>query len=337
MLDSRGSKEIKIYFTDFWASFDPHNNFLTDILKQKFSVVLEEKNPDFLFHSCFGHRYKKFNCVKICFLGENLTPDFNLSDYACGFDFIDFEDRYFRMPLYRLYMGNEAFCVYDKEFFLNEIAKKDKFCNFIYSNDRNSSCQRELFFKELSQYKKVDSGGKFLNNIGYRVDDKIAWQRSYKFSIAFENSCKNGYSTEKIYDGLRAHTVPIYWGNPRVTDDFNPKRFISCHDFGSFKEVIEYVKYLDTHPDRYLEMLSQPWFVGNVSPRPHDDASFVQFLEQAIQQGPEKARRTTRDGASAAYYYEQVYLGKIAPVCSLISRGRNVWCRLTRAARRAWT
>lgn len=31
---------------------------------------------------------------------ENLVPDFNICDYAIGFHYLDFEDHYFRFPLY---------------------------------------------------------------------------------------------------------------------------------------------------------------------------------------------------------------------------------------------
>ena len=42
------------------------------------------------------------NAVKIYFTGENDVPDFNLADYALGFHYIDFGDRYLRFPLYLL-------------------------------------------------------------------------------------------------------------------------------------------------------------------------------------------------------------------------------------------
>lgn len=47
-----------------------------------------------------------------------------------------------------------------------------KFCSFVVSNGFNCDKEREIFFKLLNTYKKIDSGGRFLNNIGYRVYDK---------------------------------------------------------------------------------------------------------------------------------------------------------------------
>lgn len=82
--------------------------------------------------------------------------------------------------------------------------------------------------------------------------------KKYKFTIAFENSSSNGYTTEKLYQPLQSFSVPIYWGNPLVVRDFNPKAFINCNDFDNdFDAVIERVKELDNDPDKYLAMLRE--------------------------------------------------------------------------------
>ena len=101
------------------------------------------------------------------------------------------------------------------------------FCSFLYSNEK--ARERIDFFHRLSEVGRVDSGGKVLNNIGYRVEDKLKFYGKYKFSIAFENSQFPGYTTEKILHAFMANTVPIYWGNPLVGNDFNPDSFINCH------------------------------------------------------------------------------------------------------------
>ena len=60
-------------------------------------------NPDYLFYSGFGYEHLKYNCIRIFFTGECITPDFNECDYAIGFDRLDFGDRYLRFPLFYLY------------------------------------------------------------------------------------------------------------------------------------------------------------------------------------------------------------------------------------------
>ncbi|MDU9772864.1 fucosyltransferase, partial [Helicobacter pylori] len=50
-------------------------------------------------------------------------------------------------------------------------------------------------------------------------------------------------------------TIPIYWGSPSVAKDFNPKSFVNVCDFKDFDEAIDYVRYLHTHKNAYLDML----------------------------------------------------------------------------------
>lgn len=291
-------KVIRIFFTDFWEDFNINNNFITDILSNYYTLDITAHNPDYLFYSCFSKVNINYSCIKIFYTGENITPDFNLCDYACGFDHINFDDRYFRLPLYQL-------CTNTEKFSLPKPPQKTKFCNFLYSNGRNAASERELFFNMLSQYKKVDSGGSFLNNIGDKVDDKKTWQKDYKFSIAFENSYKRGYTTEKILEALQSDTIPIYWGNPCVHKDFNTKRFVNCHDYTSFAEVIAKVKELDQDSEQYQLMLAEPWFTGVPPALPQDDPNFISFLRNIIEQSPQQARRTTPNGYTYLYLVDQ--------------------------------
>ena len=70
---------------------------------------------------------------------------------------------------------------------------------------------RDNFFEALCAYKNVDFRGKWKNNIGTSVNDKIEWLKSYKFNICFENSSYPGYLTEKLFDAFMGGCVPIYW------------------------------------------------------------------------------------------------------------------------------
>ena len=159
-----------------------------------------------------------------------MRPNFDRCDYAFSFDY-PVNERNYRLPLYRrwpeysqLFNSRNP----DKVFSQNR-----KFCSFMVSNPNAST--RIEFFKKLSSYKSVDSGGRFLNNIGdpiqTGVENKLNWMRNYKFSITFENSSYPGYTTEKLMHALITDTIPIYWGNPLAGLDFNPKAFINCHDF----------------------------------------------------------------------------------------------------------
>lgn len=63
---------------------------------------------------------------------------------------------------------------------------------------------------------------------------------------------------------LITDTIPIYWGNPLASLDFNPKAFINCHDYSSFDEVIELVKEIDRNDTLYKEYLNQPYLKDNM-------------------------------------------------------------------------
>lgn len=263
-------KQIFVNFADFPSPrlnsqiFTPYNNFIIDILKKRYTVVISDQ-PDFLFYSVFGNSFENYdNCVKIFFTSENVVPNFNHADYAIGFDDIQFEDRYLKYPIYYDEMDK---AVSDKSQITKDYANR-KFCNFIYSNASSGegSKFRIKLCQLLSTYKKVDCPGKVLNNmtdaINARGDNfkagKLKFQKNYKFTIAVENSASNGYVTEKIAHAFMAHTIPIYWGAPDICKDFNPKAFINCRDYVNLDEVVKKVVELDNNDEAYMEMLYEP-------------------------------------------------------------------------------
>ena len=217
------------------------------------------ENPDYILHFAHnGDSYLRCDGIRISWTGEDESPDFNLVDYAIGFDYIEFGDRYYRHPLYLSYNQDWELGKIKHKKFKDINAENRKFCSFVYSNNKADSCRKD-FFQRLSRYKKVDSGGRYLNNIGGKpVKDKLDFQKKYKFSIAFENASSPGYVTEKLVQSFAAGTIPIYWGDPMVAREFNTKAFINCNDYNSFDEVIERVRQIDEDDKLYLQYLSEP-------------------------------------------------------------------------------
>ena len=86
-------EKLKVNFVDFWSGFDKVNNDFYRILSEKYEIEISDK-PDYLFYSVFGYEHTKYDCVRIFFTGECIVPDFNICDYAIGFDNITFGDRY---------------------------------------------------------------------------------------------------------------------------------------------------------------------------------------------------------------------------------------------------
>jgi len=255
--------KLKIYFTDFWPVFDMQKNIFVDLLSEKFELIISPEDPDYLFFSIFGHEFNKYKCTRIFFSGESIKPDFKECDYAFSCYPNTSDGRNYRLPQYYQY-GDMAELI-KKQKPEKLLASKTKFCNFIYSNP---SCKkRNEFFKKLTKYKKVDSAGRFMNNIergiGSTPQDKWEFMRPYKFTISFENEKIEHYTTEKIYEAMKVNSIPIYWGNPKIEADFNTSSFLNYYDYGSDEALIEKIIELDNNDDEYMKMLSQPWFKNN--------------------------------------------------------------------------
>ncbi len=256
--EPQGKPTVKVWFTDFWEGFRPEENFFKNILDLHFQVRLDSKNPDILFYSYRGRDFWRYRCPRIYYTGENIRPKFFECDFALSFDYSS-SPRNFRLPLYVIRPGvGSLLDPRDPDRIMRE---KTLFCSFIISNPY--SPRRISFFKKLSKYKRVDSGGRYLNNVGGPVADKFDFMRRYKFNIAFENSSYPGYTTEKVVDPMTVGSIPVYWGNPLVDRDFNTRSFINWHDYGSDEAVIERIIRLDNDPDEYRKVLSEPWLSGN--------------------------------------------------------------------------
>lgn len=219
-------KQIRINFCNF-DNMQAAAEELIKILEKHFIVIQDRENPQYVFYSVFdagpddgwgGRDFLEYpNSVRIFYTGENSCPDFNLCDYAIGFDHIAFFDRYVRFPLYFFYFKDLKHALNKHKDISPEILKsKSRFCNFIVSNHVCADPFREKAFRVLSQYKHIDSAGGFLNNTGYKLTDKFAFQSECKFSLCFENSSHIGYITEKLIQAAAAKTIPIYWGDERA-------------------------------------------------------------------------------------------------------------------------
>lgn len=256
-------KTINIAFVDFWEQWNENDNFIVEHLRKYYNVRLSDK-PDYVFFSNFGGQIQHFkynNCIKIFYTPENLCPDFNLTDYGISFEYLEFGDRHLRYPNYmtKLSYKNAWDAMKVKHLVEGKQIINRKFCSFVVSNG-NANEIREVFFEKLSQYKRVDSGGRYKNNIGNSkgVTDKRKFDSEHKFSITFENTSHPGYLTEKLVEGFAASVIPIYWGDPLVGRVFNKKSFIDLNDFATIDEAIDFIKKVDRDDELYMKILQQP-------------------------------------------------------------------------------
>ena len=286
-------RKIYVKYMDFWPAFKLDKFDVHKILKEKYEVILSE-NPDYVIFGEFGgENYgieNKFDCVKLFLTIENRGPDFENTDYAIGIHYINNGDRYFRKPT-ETHQLTAIGSVYNVTQVKGQDIKKKKFCAWVVSN--GSAKARNLFYDKLSEYKIVDSGGGFKNNVGGPVKDKLKFLGDYKFSICFENSKTDGYISEKLSDAFEAGTIPIYYGDDTVLELLNNKSYIHVKDKSEFDAKIELIKEIDQNFTLYEEMIREK-IVLDDSRYPREVQKYKDFIYHIIDQDKQKAKRFKR-------------------------------------------
>jgi hypothetical protein len=152
----------------------------------------------------------------------------------------------------------------------------------VIGNSRGN--MRNYFLNELDKQMRVDYGGKFKNNIGFKVGGNhgskeiIDFYKQYKFVVAMENSIGDFYITEKIYNVLNAGVVPIYWGSPNIGKYFNVKRFI-CLNNESSAEISRVINLIKSMTDEdYIKMVNEPIFAKPFDEILNDSVCEIQSL-----------------------------------------------------------
>jgi len=284
-------KIIRLDFCDFDFNYSKTNNYLFKLLSERYDVELCNQ-PDFLIYSCYGHEHRLHSGVRIFFSGESDLPDFSTCDYSIASIRLD-DPRHYQYPNY-VHYGDPREIIKKNDHPEQLLAAKKKFCSFVISGYNPRKNQNRVdFFHKLSKYKLVDSGGRKFNNIGGPLPGgsrgKIDFLRQYKFNIAFENRSLPGYTTEKIFEPMVARSLPIYWGNPMINEEFNPRSFLNRADFPSDEALIEKIIELDRDDAKYLEYMRQPFF--------HDDEPNIYFNRQRLLD-----------------FFEKIFTQKITPV-----------------------
>lgn len=287
----------KVQFVGFGGEERIRGSLLYRILARHFEVVLSEV-PDYVFFNSGGEHFRYNDCVKIVVQSENMTVDFNAYDYGMGFDHMVFGDRYLRHPLFARY---PAFAGLEDARKKAQVRMEEfldrKFCSFVVSHQAAGDPIREKFFRRLSEYKRVDSGGRFLNNVGGPVANKLAFCKGYKFNIAFENSSSPGYTTEKILDAYASFSVPVYYGNPTVETDFSPASMVRVRSEADIDQAVEEIVKLDNNDDAYLEKLLTPCIAG--PDYVEYGRRLESFLLHIFEQPVKDAKRRNRYGCQA--------------------------------------
>lgn len=305
----------------FWTS---HPNKTPEYWKWWFGLpelefCYTKSNPDYLFaseHIYLDNREMRAflsfrGGVRIFIGGEAISPDFNLFDYACSFDRgLSLNDRAIRKPPI-LFFNQHVFtpltngCNDPEE----ELKLKKGFCNFIYSNPK-AHPRRDELYHAISEYKHVDSLGPHLNNVGTSGSRTaqdwrhglVEMKRPYKFSIASENATFDGYVTEKLISSFQAHTIPIYWGDPSIAEEFNPKAFINANGLTD-SELLQIVHDIDNDDGHWCDMIRQPAITGEQSAALRTETDiFTSFFRKVFDDRPIESKKRAPAG-----YWNDIY------------------------------
>jgi GR25 family glycosyltransferase involved in LPS biosynthesis len=279
------TKVFKIAFSDMWSEFNSNYNFFTLLLEDHIKknnldieIVVDEVSPQLVIFGPFGNTFAKYaNIPKIFFSGEN-------SSHIGGADLIlsvghhpEINEQTLRLPLWILevdWFNADANKIQNPKPIpyeicskppLNYITKKLKFCSYIVSNPKNE--HRNNALGEISKYKHVDSAGSSQNNMGQKLEGGLGggggelvkhnFLQDYKFNICFENEQQAGYITEKYFHSKAAGCIPIYWGDPDLSRDFDPTGGINAHG-KTWEQVLAEIKSIDEDVTKWLTMYSIP-------------------------------------------------------------------------------
>ena len=240
---------------------------------------------DILFIGLFGNKQSVIKFIKnhnikckILWSGENLYFSEKFKEYhdylldycdlSMGSDYIDknnyLKNNYLRVPYWvtainftKLNIHPTSRLNINNFIKIKPDTKKKGIC--MVSNSSGDG-MREYIFSELSKVFEVDSPGKLCRNIKKipkGAMNKLKFLSNYRFNICFENSSRNGYVTEKIFESLLSGCIPIYYGNEGQPPEFINEEFIihlySQHEKkNNLKEVIEKITSLNSNDKSYI-------------------------------------------------------------------------------------
>jgi hypothetical protein len=280
------SPPISVFFNNFWPGFLEKTEimnycaFFLQLLEKTYNAPIHISNsPDnatILFESIFGNhsylKYKKWRAT-ILFTGESDYFDFqNVADFDCVLGFEDTHDNFVKCPVFLMFLLTNPSILKEIESVDRPIPSEipPNHASIIVSNGYHGQ-ERLEFFNTLRPQMTVFSGGKFENNVGFVVPgsynsaEMVDFYKRGKFAITMENNDKPYYITEKLVNGLRAGVIPVYWGTSRVSEFFNPRRFLHLNSEATAQDMDAMIERMKRMTDQeYLEIIREPVLVQPV-------------------------------------------------------------------------
>ena len=274
-------KDLRILLCNFWVGYDQLNNMFSHLLSRHYNLTIDYENPQVIIYTRYNTEERKFyydkNVLKIYWTADPIILDQDTSKgsirrlnplyefesyedkpvledhYALTSDLCNYHPHHYHLPYYihsAYYQQEQLLTAH-----LNTpdwTTKKD--ISFVYTN--HHPWHRNYYFEILSKYLKINSGGKHLNNIGYKVEDKQKFIQKHAFDLSIENCFEHGYTTEKLLEPIMAQTIPIYWGS--TANIINPKRYIKAPP--NPEDLVRHIHYLNKNPHIAQQIIQQPTF-----------------------------------------------------------------------------
>jgi hypothetical protein len=224
--------------------------YLIRRLYSNINIVYKNNNDcNFIISSHFERNNPYWNYKKKKYMywsGESYVPKTNENEIKSIYllTFIIDKQNFLHIPyfLYSPHLYKQRKYINNKrEYFLgycssNKVIEREKIFNLFVNKKGIEMCHS--YGKCYGNYPKTNK--RKIQNKWYG-DDIIDKYSKYQFVIAMENTCKDGYITEKIINAFYSGAIPIYWGCNSINKYFNEKAFININNFNSFEDCVDYV------------------------------------------------------------------------------------------------
>lgn len=278
-------------------------------------------HADFLLCDTFRYHWEKFPGVRILVTAENHAADLNHFDYCLTHEPVE-DDRRHRFPYWQYVTlfdaeARAALTAPRTPLTAEDLhAQGREFCAFVSYNGKAKT--RVRMVQALVKRRHVSCGGPFMNNIGYRVENKREFLAKHLFSVAFENEATTGYQTEKIVDAFIARSIPLYWGSDMAEEEFNPAAFVHARRYPTQEAFLDDVLAIADNEERLLAMLNA-YPLRDPQVLDKAEAELHAFFARVFERGPKAVQRTRCQRLKA-------FLGHFY--------GHGLFCTLRRLSRR---
>jgi hypothetical protein len=128
--------------------------------------------------------------------------------------------------------------VHESDWKLHQKTKKIS----IVASEKNYLPGHQMRHKIIDTFRdKIDLFGRGYNPIENKIDSL----RDYQFQIVIENAEIPGWFTEKLIDCFVTGTIPIYWGDPTISQIFDTTGMIVVKDLEHMSKIINDIDSID--------------------------------------------------------------------------------------------